>query len=206
MIRQAISCDVCGTEKRQTNHWFVAFDQGGELRLGGWTSRNRAKPGSKHLCGQTCVHKLVDEYMAKAVSAKPAALDDESDSFAAPNSDLELARREDPTPSQRRMPLALNGESVTPRREQIEPEPVYDLAPDESSARLITPAEPTIKLEPTPTYNQRHTVTPIRTPDQTAPNFNSNEWRAAAWQRERERSLRSAENNSSNLLTRFRPN
>ena len=80
MIRQAISCDICGTEKRQTNHWFVAFEQAGELRLGGWTSRNRARPNSKHLCGQTCVHKLVDEYMAQIVASKPLrAVDDSID-------------------------------------------------------------------------------------------------------------------------------
>jgi len=29
VIRQAISCDICGTEKKQTNHWFVAYDQEG---------------------------------------------------------------------------------------------------------------------------------------------------------------------------------
>ena len=71
VIRQAISCDICGTEKKQTNHWFVAYDQGGELRVSGWNSRNRLRPGSKHLCGQTCLHKLVDDFMARAISARP---------------------------------------------------------------------------------------------------------------------------------------
>ena len=70
MIRQAISCDICGTEKKQTNHWFVAYDQGGELRVSGWNSRNRLRPGSKHLCGQTCLHKLVDDFMAQALSTR----------------------------------------------------------------------------------------------------------------------------------------
>ncbi len=70
MIRQAISCDICGTEKKQTNHWFVAYDQGGELRVSGWNSRNRLRPGSKHLCGQTCLHKLVDDFMARAITAR----------------------------------------------------------------------------------------------------------------------------------------
>jgi len=39
VIRQAISCDICGSEKKQTNHWFVAYDQSGELRISGWLSR-----------------------------------------------------------------------------------------------------------------------------------------------------------------------
>jgi hypothetical protein len=70
VIRQAISCDICATEKKQTNHWFVAHEQGGELRVSGWNSRNRLRPGSKHLCGQTCLHKLVDEFMAKAIAVR----------------------------------------------------------------------------------------------------------------------------------------
>ena len=70
VIRQAISCDICGTEKKQTNHWFVAYDHGGELRVGGWKSRNRMRPGAKHLCGQTCLHKLVDEFMARDLAER----------------------------------------------------------------------------------------------------------------------------------------
>ena len=83
VIRQAISCDICGTEKKQTNHWFVAYDQGGELRVSGWNSRNRLRPGSKHLCGQTCLHKLVDDFMARAltVRAPRAAQIDVDDEF-----------------------------------------------------------------------------------------------------------------------------
>lgn len=71
MIRQAITCDICEAEKKQTNHWFVAYEQGGELRVSGWNSRNRLKPGSKHLCGQTCLHKLMDDFMARTVRAHP---------------------------------------------------------------------------------------------------------------------------------------
>jgi hypothetical protein len=70
VIRQAISCDICGTEKKQTNHWFVAYDQGEELRVSGWNTRNRLRPGFKHLCGQTCVHKLVDDFMARALTTR----------------------------------------------------------------------------------------------------------------------------------------
>src|SRR5664279_4295717 len=82
VIRQAISCDICASEKKQTNHWFVAYDQGGELRVSGWNSRNRLRPGSKHLCGQTCLHKLVDDFMARALTVrapKAASLDVEDE-------------------------------------------------------------------------------------------------------------------------------
>ena len=74
MIRQAISCDICGAEKKQTNHWFVAWEQGGELRVSGWNSRNRLRSGSKHLCGQACLHKLADDFMARLIGERaPAA-------------------------------------------------------------------------------------------------------------------------------------
>lgn len=72
MIRQAISCDICGAEKKQTNHWFVACEQAGEMRVSGWNSRNRLRAGSKHLCGQTCLHKLLDEFLARTVEGRPA--------------------------------------------------------------------------------------------------------------------------------------
>ncbi len=68
VIRLAISCDICGTEKKQTNHWFVAYEHAGELRIGGWNSRYCKRPGSRHLCGQTCLHKLMDEFMAKTIA------------------------------------------------------------------------------------------------------------------------------------------
>ena len=68
VIRQAISCDICGAEKKQTNLWFVAYHQAGELRVSGWNSRNRLRAESKHLCGQTCLHRLVDEFFARTVA------------------------------------------------------------------------------------------------------------------------------------------
>ncbi len=70
MIRQAISCDICGTDKQQTNHWFVAYEQSGELRISGWNTQSRLRSGAKHLCGQICLHKLVDEFMAKTIAVR----------------------------------------------------------------------------------------------------------------------------------------
>jgi hypothetical protein len=73
MIRQAISCDICGAEKKQTNHWFVAYTHAGELRVCGWGVQGKIRAGSKHLCGQTCLHKLVDEFIAGGATSKAHA-------------------------------------------------------------------------------------------------------------------------------------
>lgn len=69
MIRQAISCDICGSQKRQTNHWFMAYEQAQELRVSSWDSSRLLSPGTKHLCGETCLHKLVSEFVAKSAYA-----------------------------------------------------------------------------------------------------------------------------------------
>ena len=55
---------------QRTNHWFVAYDQGAELRISGWNSRSRLRAGAKHLCGHTCLHKLVDDFMARTLAVR----------------------------------------------------------------------------------------------------------------------------------------
>ena len=166
MIRQAISCDICASEKKQTNHWFVAFEQAGELRVSGWSSRNRLRPGSKHLCGQTCLHKLIDEFIAKAISLRPHAPTAEAH---------ELAHATD----------ASLTSSAT-------------YAEVESSARLITTPEPATAKSPmrTPaglvTIPARTQAEPLVAPEDE-PRFASRNWRAEAWERERERELRAVE-------------
>ncbi len=74
MIRQAISCDICGTEMLNANHWFVANDRGPELRISAWSARNRTRAGVRHLCGHKCLHKLVDDFMAKTLSARASCI------------------------------------------------------------------------------------------------------------------------------------
>jgi hypothetical protein len=170
VIRQAISCDICGTEKRQTNHWFVAYEQAGELRVSGWTSRHRLRADSKHLCGQTCLHKLVDEFMAKSIAlrARPAPDEDALE------------------------PVSMAADSsltTTPAREDFE-----------SSARLLTPRLPApgsdaslvpSALVPAPQPSQLESPLPIPAEPQR---YGSRSWHAEAWQRERERELRATEN------------
>lgn len=175
MIRQAISCDICATEKKQTNHWFVAHEQGGELRLTGWNSRNRLRPGSKHLCGQTCLHKLVDEFMARTIEVRVQASSGEEVGTPHPvlTTDVSLTSNE------------AHGRSAS-----LELEP---------SARMLTPPEPVFS-KPLPIKAPAELVAmpgrqpseELRVPD-LALRYTSRNWRAEAWDREREREMRAVE-------------
>jgi len=196
MIRQAISCDICAAEKRQTNHWFVAYEQGGELRVSGWTSRHRLRPDSKHLCGQTCLHKLVDEFMAKSIAvraqrrgeaveaeAEPTVLDDTS--LTAPAAQVAAATRVAAT-------RAAAAEAAAAE--------AAEAAEIESSARLITTPAP---LPPKPASRPLPEI--VTMPSRALPQiptplpadtlrYASRRWHAEAWERERERELRAIEN------------
>ena len=64
MIRQAINCDICGAEKQASTYWFVAYEQGGELKLRGWESPQNSRKNAKHLCGQKCAQRLIANFLA----------------------------------------------------------------------------------------------------------------------------------------------
>lgn len=169
MIRQAISCDICGTEKKQTNHWFVAYDVGNELRLGGWNSRNKLRPGSKHLCGQTCLHKLVDEFMARLVAGRAPAPGDEQE---------------------RILPVAAGADAALTSEAAFEE--------SESSARLIPSPppprpiyNPPVELVPVSAPHRPVAEEIVEVPlPEPPPDFASRNRRAEAWRREREREMR----------------
>ena len=172
VIRQAISCDICASEKKQTNHWFVAYEQGGELRVSGWHSRNRLRPGSKHLCGQTCLHKLVDEFMAKAIAVRGHAT------------------AADVPEMQEQVQAVGVDASLTSNAAYVELE---------SSARLITPKVPVAPAAPVKVQaelvtmpGRGHTEASVPLVDET-PRYASRNWRAEAWDREREREMRAME-------------
>ncbi len=158
VIRQAISCDICGTEKRQTNHWFVAYEQGAELRVSGWSTCNRQRPGMKHLCGQTCLHKLVDDFMARTIAVRPqTATMDEAQEETPATTDTSLTNS------------ATDMEFESSARLIERPE----LAPQRVTAQLVNmPARPRVE--------------PVSLPA-GEPRYASRDWRAEAWQRERER-------------------
>jgi hypothetical protein len=191
LIRQAISCDICGSEKKQTNHWFVAHEQGGELRLTGWSSRNRLRPGSKHLCGQICLHKLVDEYMARTIAVRVQS--GVVDEVAVPH--------QTPVAVPHQTPVAVPHQTLaTDASLTSKPATVHAASEDfESSARLLTQPEPVFS-KPFPIRASAELVSmPGRQPieelavPQETPRYTSRNWRAEAWNREREREMGSVE-------------
>jgi hypothetical protein len=168
VIRQSVSCDICGTEKKLTNHWFVAHEQAGELRLSGWNSRYRSRTGSKHLCGQTCLHKLVDDFMARCLSARQLAAD--SPSIERPSAtDTSLTAN------------AAHDFELSSARLLVPVAPAKPIVP------MVAPrtgrAESAVRI---PVESAAATLT------DEAPDYSSPKRRADAWQRERAREQRSA--------------
>jgi len=168
VIRQAISCDICGTEKRQTNHWFVVYEQAGELRVSAWGARNRLRPSTKHLCGQTCLHKLVDDFMARCVAGRAQASSGSEADTAAAAIDTSLTAN------------AAYKEFESSARLLTAPEPPSPLRGFKPQPELVAmPPRPAAEL-------------PAFSPDET-PRYASRSWHAEAWERERARELRAAE-------------
>ena len=209
MIRQAISCDICAAEKKQTNHWFVAYEVGGELRISGWNSRNRLRTNSKHLCGQTCLHKLVDDFMARAIGGQSSKLMDAGEGTeGAVTIDSHLEARSEAQSTGERREIS---DSYLIRERLSEPRPsvarfsdtsltsVSSLDEGESSARLI--ATPVLPI-PQPAYRpaaelvrmpaKLESEEEVETQSSEMPRHKSRNWRAEAWERERERELRAA--------------
>ena len=177
MIRQTISCDICGTEKRLTNHWFVACEQGGELRVSGFNSRNRLRPGSKHLCGQTCLHKLMDDFISRTQSGQTAAATEESEgSKPATATDTSLLSKS----------AFASSDAFAEEDASIEEESYARLIPTPPAPAVPQrlPGKPAIELATLPA--RRDTSEAAELLDEP-PKYGTRNWNEAAWERERKR-------------------
>ena len=133
--------------------------------MSGWSSRNRLRPGSKHLCGQTCLHKLVDDFMARtlATRAQQAAEDEVVEQAA--GADASLTSN------------AAYGEIESSARLITAPAPVAPVRP---------PLRKPVELVPMPA--RVHTAEAATVADEP-PRYASRNWRAEAWDRERVRAV-----------------
>jgi hypothetical protein len=64
---------MCGAERLEsTSYWFVADEFGGEIRLRGWESPKKSRKNVKHLCGQKCVQRMMDNFTAAILAGQQA--------------------------------------------------------------------------------------------------------------------------------------
>jgi hypothetical protein len=65
--KETVTCDVCGAERKEVNHWFVlAFSpEHGSVSVFPWDRATYYIKDGKHVCGQACAHKLLDEFLSK---------------------------------------------------------------------------------------------------------------------------------------------
>lgn len=62
------TCDVCGAEKRETNHWWMmrklaSSVSGWAIDLHPWSRACEDRPDTRHLCGESCVVAAVSSCM-----------------------------------------------------------------------------------------------------------------------------------------------
>ncbi|MDE3200220.1 MAG: hypothetical protein KGN79_04800 [Acidobacteriota bacterium] len=164
------------------NHWFVAVEQRGELCVSGWNARGRSRAGAKHLCGQTCLYKLVDEFIVNTASARGVSTENPARPAVARNFSAKPASK----PVVKTMPVAVN--TVAESHSVNAPQPTY-IDEYESSARLI----PTPEVPGNPD-------TPASSQDAAA--SAARNWRAEAWKREREREQNQNEHRSKPMSRR----
>lgn len=124
MIRQAISCDICGTEMLNANHWFVAYDHGPELRISAWSAHNRVKASARHLCGHKCLHKLVDDFMARTLNTR-APSSAEAGTKPALNPDVPSADTSLIRTAPHRIQALSHVEELEPRTQLIKPSETF---------------------------------------------------------------------------------
>lgn len=196
MIRQAISCDICGAEKKQTNHWFVVCEAGGELRLSGWNSRVKLRGSTKHRCGQTCLHKLIDEFLARSISGRVAASSAECSEPVPLRSEVDASLAS---------PAAW-GEPKSSARLITPPAPVVPRVAVASAAaiapRPVAAPASIVALQPRLVTDAPPVAIPPHSED--APDYTSRRWRAEAWERERNRESRGADRHSEAARRRSR--
>lgn len=65
MKSTSVHCDECGTEKKETNHWWNVWVSSQSPRLVKMVCVGIGGPSrSRDACGQECVNKMVDRWMS----------------------------------------------------------------------------------------------------------------------------------------------
>ncbi len=93
--RVQYTCDVCGAEKREANHWWLCVVNEDGFQLAPWgstwyDSKQRPKVTPQHICGQDCATRKLSEFM----SPPPPPNRQE------PSTEARIQQQENPEPAQ----------------------------------------------------------------------------------------------------------
>ena len=64
---EVFTCDVCGQQKQETNHWFMLFEHLDKLVITTWVTSDptahKKAANVKHVCGEGCAQKALSKWM-----------------------------------------------------------------------------------------------------------------------------------------------
>ena len=201
MIRQTISCDMCGAEKRATNHWYVALERDGELRLGTWAALGKRRARARHLCGQKCLHKLVDDFFVTRAMGVRAVVEEELQTamdsveivpkatlqFDSDFGEYESSARLIPTPEK---PSSVNMDATKPASKPVTARQTLENGSQKSFANRTVPVAPQpVQLRTSETSEPQSSVAakPTASMNVRADEISSEKRRSEAWRREQAR-------------------
>jgi hypothetical protein len=71
MIKNAVICDECSSEKRDVNHWWVVKTSGDRpvFMVWPWDSAQNVVD-VQHFCGQNCVSTALAKWMSEQVAGE----------------------------------------------------------------------------------------------------------------------------------------
>ncbi len=65
------TCDACGAQKHNANHWFRMWINGTCLTITAWDDGEDDGAPHLHLCGAACVIKKVSEFVGASTEGTP---------------------------------------------------------------------------------------------------------------------------------------
>lgn len=72
-IVQKITCDVCGAERKEANHWWMG-EEGNSFsspKFHDWDETLLAT--SMHICGEECAHAAISAWFSQRMNSRVAA-------------------------------------------------------------------------------------------------------------------------------------
>lgn len=58
MLIQSVTCDNCGVQKKESNHWFTVTKDGEGIIIRRMHQEDLSEE-EQHICGETCLEKTI---------------------------------------------------------------------------------------------------------------------------------------------------